>query len=86
MGTRTAACLPSWTALNTARTATSVLPNPTSPHTNRSMGMSDSMSPFTSSTARSWSTVSVKEKESSSSRCQGVSGAKAWPFMCSRNR
>ncbi len=50
------------------------------------MGTSDSMSPFTSSMARAWSTVSVKAKESSSSRCHGVSGAKACPFMCNRSR
>ncbi len=59
VGTRTAACFPSWTALNTARMATSVLPKPTSPHTRRSMGAGTSMSAFTSSMARTWSRVSV---------------------------
>ena len=37
------------------------------------------MSALISSTAVSWSGVSVKGKASSSSRCQGVSGPKAWP-------
>ena len=58
MGTSTAACLPSCTALNTARMATSVLPNPTSPHTRRSIGTGCSMSAFTSTMALSWSGVS----------------------------
>ena len=39
VGTRTATCLPSCTALNAARIATSVLPKPTSPHTRRSIGI-----------------------------------------------
>ena len=38
VGTSTAACLPSWTALKTARIATSVLPKPTSAQTSRSIG------------------------------------------------
>ena len=38
MGTSTATCLPSCTALNAARMATSVLPKPTSPQTRRSIG------------------------------------------------
>ena len=51
VGTSTATCLPSCTALNAARIATSVLPNPTSPHTRRSIGWSSSMSAFTSAMA-----------------------------------
>ena len=38
VGTSTATCLPSITALNAARTATSVLPKPTSPQSRRSIG------------------------------------------------
>ena len=59
VGTSTAACLPSWTALKTARIATSVLPKPTSAQTKRSMGRGNSMSAFTSSIAWAWSAVSV---------------------------
>ena len=54
-----ATCLPSCTALNAARMATSVLPKPTSPHTSRSIGASASMSALTSTMALSWSTVSA---------------------------
>ena len=48
VGTRTATCLPSWTALKAARTAISVLPYPTSPQTTRSIGTGFSMSFLTS--------------------------------------
>ena len=58
VGTRTATCLESWTALKAARTAISVLPYPTSPQTSRSIGTARSMSAFTSSIARAWSGVS----------------------------
>ena len=73
-------------ALNAARTAISVLPKPTSPTTSRSMGASRSMSCFTSAMAWSWSRVSWYSKASSSSRCQGVSGAKGWPGAVIRRR
>ncbi len=59
MGTRMAACFPPVTALNAARMATSVLPNPTSPQMRRSMGLGHSMSALVSSMAVSWSGVSV---------------------------
>ena len=78
-GTRIATCLPSCTALNAARIATSVLPYPTSPQTRRSIGTGCSMSSFTSSMACSWSGVSSYGNASSISRCHGVSGPKAWP-------
>ncbi len=86
VGTSTAAWKPSWTALNTARMATSVLPKPTSPQTSRSMGRGRSMSSLTSSMARSWSTVSTNGNDDSSSACHGVSGPKAWPETSSRRR
>ena len=79
VGTSTAAWYPSWTALNTARMATSVLPKPTSPQTSRSMGWGRSMSALTSSMARSWSEVSTNGNDDSSSACHGVSGPKACP-------
>ena len=43
---------------NAARTATSVLPNPTSPQTSLSIGRGVSRSTFTSSIARCWSGAS----------------------------
>ena len=86
VGTSTAAWVPSWTALKTARMATSVLPNPTSPQTSRSIGSGRSMSAFTSSMAESWSDVSTKGNEDSSSACQGVSGPKALPSTSRRRR
>jgi hypothetical protein len=41
VGTSTATCLPSATATNAARSATSVLPKPTSPQIRRSIGLPD---------------------------------------------
>ena len=84
VGTSIATCLPSCTALNAARTATSVLPKPTSPESSRSIGMGRSMSALTSSMVCSWSGVSAKGNASSSSRCHGVSGPNAWPFAAMR--
>ncbi len=49
VGTSTATCLPSITALKAARTAISVLPYPTSPQIRRSIGLGRSMSRLTSS-------------------------------------
>ena len=46
VGTKTATCLLSATALNAARIATSVFPKPTSPQINLSIGISFSMSAF----------------------------------------
>ena len=79
MGTSTATCLPSITALNAARIATSVLPNPTSPQIRRSIGLGSSMSCLTSSIAVSWSPVSSCGNASSSSCCHGVSGPNVCP-------
>src|SRR5213083_2034331 len=79
VGTRTATCLPACTALKAARNATSVLPYPTSPTSNRSIGRARSMSRLTSSEARRWSGVSSYRKADSSSRCHGVSGGNANP-------
>ena len=84
VGTSTATCFPSITALNAARTATSVFPYPTSPLTRRSIGRADSMSRFTSWIACHWSGVSSKLNASSISRCHGVSGANEWPDRASR--
>ncbi|MNR54623.1 hypothetical protein D3C85_1748450 [compost metagenome] len=62
VGTSTATCLPPITATKAARSATSVLPKPTSPHTSRSIGRPLVMSPITASIAAAWSTVSSKPK------------------------
>ena len=58
VGTSTSTWRPPVTAFSAARTATSVLPKPTSPHTSRSIGRSLSMSSVTASITRSWSFVS----------------------------
>ena len=58
VGAITATCWPCIAATNAARMATSVLPNPTSPHTSRSIGWPEAISAKTSSIADSWSSVS----------------------------
>src|SRR5213592_924381 len=51
-------CLPLTATANAARTATSVLPKPTSPQTRRSIGCGASRSSLTASIAVRWSSVS----------------------------
>ena len=58
VGTSSSTWRPPVTAFSAARTATSVLPKPTSPQTSRSIGRSASMSSVTDSMARCWSSVS----------------------------
>ena len=58
VGTTTATCNPFIAATNAARIATSVLPNPTSPQTSRSIGLPDARSPSTASMLAAWSSVS----------------------------
>ena len=67
--------MPSITALNAARMATSVLPYPTSPQSSRSIGVGDSMSRLMSVTADFWSGVRSYSKASSNSCCQCESAA-----------
>ncbi len=62
VGERIATCLPAITAMNAARSATSVLPKPTSPQTSRSIGLPLVMSPITAVIAAAWSGVSSKPK------------------------
>ena len=57
---------------NAARTATSVLPKPTSPQTSRSIGRGASRSSFTASIARSWSSVSRYGNSASSRSSQSL--------------
>ena len=70
VGTRTATCLESATALKAALIAISVLPKPTSPQTKRSIGCGFSISIFTSAVAFAWSGVSSYIKEDSNSACK----------------
>ena len=70
VGAIIATCRPLMTALNAARTATSVLPKPTSPHTNRSIAVLFSISRFTSWMAFIWSGVSSNSNRASISTCQ----------------
>ena len=58
VGTSISIWRPFTATVNAARTATSVLPNPTSPHTSRSIGRGASRSSLTTSMAGSWSSVS----------------------------
>ena len=75
VGTSSATCLPLIAALNAARSASSVLPKPTSPHSRRSIGRSDSMSALISASALSWSGVSSYGKDDSSSCLPGGVGS-----------
>ena len=70
VGTNTRTCLLLQTALNAARTATSVLPKPTSPQTNLSIGCSLSMSFLISFKLVDWSGVSWNKNDDSSSDCK----------------
>ena len=70
VGASKATWRPLITALKAARSASSVLPKPTSPQSSRSIGRSDSMSALISASAASWSGVSSYGNEASSSCCQ----------------
>jgi hypothetical protein len=63
--------------LNAARTATSVLPKPTSPQTSRSIGWGASRSCFTASIATPWSSVSSNGNDASSRAIHSSSGPTA---------
>ena len=58
VGTTTATCLPFIAATKAARSATSVLPKPTSPQISRSIGRPEARSASTAEMAASWSSVS----------------------------
>ncbi|XQU67722.1 hypothetical protein OJJOAM_000453 [Cupriavidus sp. H18C1] len=62
VGASIATCLPPITATKAARSATSVLPKPTSPQTSRSIGLPEVMSAITAAIAAAWSGVSSKPK------------------------
>ena len=83
VGHNNATCLPLIIALKMALNATSVLPYPTSPHNNLSIGRSFSISFLISAIAFNWSSVSVYGNSSSNSYCSLVSFKKAKPFVVS---
>ena len=58
VGTTTATWRPASAVMKAARSATSVLPKPTSPQISRSMGVPAARSPITASMAACWSSVS----------------------------
>ncbi len=62
VGAKNATCLPPVMATKAARKATSVLPKPTSPQTNLSIGRGETMSCMTALMAACWSAVSSKPK------------------------
>ena len=66
VGTSISVCLLFTAAANAARTATSVLPKPTSPQTSRSIGRAVSRSSLTASIALAWSSVSRYGNDASS--------------------
>ena len=80
VGARIITCLLSWTALKAARSATSVLPNPTSPQIRMSIGCGDSMPSLTRSIASSWSRVSWYGKAPSNCICISLSGLNLKPI------
>ena len=77
VGTSKAHCFESVTHLKAARSATSVLPKPTSPQSSLSIGTVRSISSLISSMQRSWSGVSSYSKRASKSFCHSVSFGKA---------
>ncbi len=84
MGTSISVCLPFTATAKAARTATSVLPNPTSPQTSRSIGRGASRSSFTASIAVRWSSVSRYGNSASSRSSHSFSSSYATPGACCR--
>ena len=74
VGTSMSTWRPDVATLNAARTATSVLPKPTSPHTSRSIGCGASRSCLTASIATPWSSVSSNGNEASRRAIHSSSG------------
>ena len=68
VGATIATCLPALAATKAARMATSVLPNPTSPQTTRSIGCLERISFMTFSIAKAWSGVSSNGKAPANKR------------------
>ncbi len=76
VGTTTATCDPDIAATKAARSATSVLPKPTSPQISRSIGRPAAMSSSTSAIARDWSSVSTNGKRAQNSSQVPSAGAR----------
>ena len=85
VGAISATCLPSATALNVARIATSVLPYPTSPQSSQSIGRGCSIAARISSQLVRWSGVVSKGNASANSRCRSSSAENANPVAASRS-
>ena len=79
VGQSTSVCRSLSATANAARTATSVLPKPTSPHTSRSIGLPASRSSFTASIACCWSSVSRYGNELSRRSNQSLVRSRACP-------
>ena len=79
VGTTTATCAPVIATRKAARSATSVLPKPTSPQISRSIGRPEARSSTTSPMARCWSSVSAKGKRAQNSSQAPSGGTAALP-------
>ena len=86
VGAATATCLPASAAAAAARRATSVLPNPTSPHTSRSIGRPEARSARASAMARAWSGVSENGKRATNRSKACRRGASFGAVVASRAR
>ena len=84
VGTSISTCFPFTATANAARSATSVLPKPTSPQTSRSIGCGDSRSSLTASIARCWSSVSRYGKAASICWSHSLERSKETPGACWR--
>jgi hypothetical protein len=83
VGTTTATCTPVMAMTKAARSATSVLPKPTSPQMSRSIGRPAAKSSSTSLMARNWSSVSAKGKlEQNSSHAPSGGVTSGASFIC----
>ncbi len=85
VGATTATCLPASSAAAAARSATSVLPKPTSPQTRRSIGRAEARSASAPSTARAWSGVSGKPKPAPKRSISRSGGTRAGAFAFARS-
>ena len=85
VGTTTATCAPLIATAKAARSATSVLPKPTSPQISRSIGRPEARSSSTSAMARCWSSVSAKGKRAQNSSQAPSGGIAVTPSFTLRS-
>ncbi len=86
VGAISAACLPEKIAAASARSATSVLPKPTSPQTSRSIGRPEARSAISASTAAAWSGVGAKPKPAANRSISLAGGARTGASVSRRAR